>query len=541
MVKLKNFVKALVSALVIILVVAACSAGQTAGEKVFKMATINKTDSLNNVFSSESANFQVIANYLEGLTTYDENGEIIGSMAESWEVSPDNLVYTFKLKEAKWSNGAPVTAYDFVYGWQQLAINEKASYANLVDDLKNGKDVREKKKPIEELGVEAVNDKELKVTLVAPRAYFLQLVAFPVFFPVNKAFVEEIGGIDNYGTSKETVLANGPFKLDTFEMGGDQVFVKNDDYWNASNVKLDRVEVKVIEQLETQATLYEQGEIDYMRVSGDLVDKYASNPDINVQEEPTIFYFYLSGTNQAQNKLLANKNFRAAVAHAIDKQAIAEKILKNGSTAADYLVPKNFATLEGKDFREYSGKYNEPMYNVQKAQEYLALAKNELGGEPLTFTIKVAESQTNLNLYQNITEQIKQNLPGVEVNIEKTIPANYFKDLKNFNVPAAAAGWGPDFKDVSTFFYIFLSGDSHNYGQWKNPDFDALYSNAQNEANPKKRWDMFAQAEQILLDDYAIVPVFQRGAMYLKRPTVEGVKISPVAPEISFKYLTINE
>ncbi len=525
-----------------VLVLAACGSGTTGKSGELRLATNQKTNSVNSLTSSEATNFQVIGNFQEGLMTYDAEGELKGSMAESWDVSADNTVYTFKLRDTEWSNGTPVTAHDFVFAWRALATTKDATYKSMLADIKNGAEIidPEINMDVKELGVEAVSDKELKVTLVAPRIYFLDLMAFNAFSPINEEFFNSVGA-DMYGTSKDTVIANGPFILTEYAADTGYTLEKNPKYWDAKNVKLNKATTRVVETLDTQATLYEQGEIDRLQLlSADLVDRFGDSPDKVFQEESAVFYFYLSGNTKKEDKVLANKNFRGAVAHSIDKSIFTDQILKNGSLPIDYLVPKNFAFQNGVDFREASNQFNDPRFDVAKANELLDAAKAELGDEPLTFTLLTTDSETNKKVFSNIESQIETNLPGVDVVLE-LVPGNiFYNDLKKFETPAASAGWGADFRDVATYFSIFLSTDGHNYGLWKNEKFDELYAQAEIETDPAKRWEMFAEMEAILLDDYAIVPTFQRAATTLIKPNVKGYSINTTAPDVFFKYISVE-
>ena len=539
----KKLWKVAAATLAIVLALAACGGGSSSGEQVLRLASANALNSLNHVSTSEAVNFQAIGNFLEGLTTYDKDGKVVGSMAKDWKTSEDGLVWTFNLRDGiKWSNGTPVTAADFVFGWQKLATGKDSPYASALQDgkVKNAKAVTDKELPESELGIKAIDDKTLEVTLDGAVPFFDKLMAFGPLFPVNEAFWNEVGGEEVFGTSAETVLANGPFMLEAYAPDTEYILVKNPDYWDAKNVKLEKIETRIVKEPTTQVTMYNEGSIDRLQLaSADLFDQFKDDKNVTYFEEGALFYFYLSGSNGPKSPLLGNKNFRAAVAHAVDKSLITDQILKNGSMPADYLVPKNFDALNGKDFRDYANQYNEPMFNVAKAVEFLEAAKAELPGQALEFDLTISETATSKKIYENVEAQIEQNLPGVKVNI-KTIPGStFYPTLREMNTNAATGGWGADYVDVATYFGIFKSTDGHNYAQWNNPEYDRLIEEAAAEANPQKRWDLYVEAEKVLLDDYTIIPVYQRGSATVLNPKVKGYALSPVAPDVFFKYISI--
>lgn len=538
----KKLWKITIVALVSVLTLVACGGGSGSNaEQTLRLASANPLNSLNHASTSEAANFLAIGNFLEGLITYDENGVLKGSMAETWEQSADGLTWTFNLRDGiVWSNGEPVTAADFVFGWQTLATGSDSPYATTLMDgkVKNAEAVIKGDKAPSELGAVAQDDQTFVVTLDAPCVFFDKLMAFGPLFPINEAFYTSVGGESVFGTSVDTVLANGPFVLTEYAPDTNYVLEKNPDYWDAKNVKLEKVETRIVQEPTTQATLYENGEIDRLQlVNADLYDQYKEDPNLVTQGESAWFYMYISGNNGSKSPVLANHNFRAAVAHAIDKEVITEQILKNGSTPANYLVPKDFDQLDGKDFRDYANQYNESIFDVAKATEYLAAAKAELGDTPLTFDLTIAEAVTSKKIYENIKAQIEQNLPGVTVNL-KTLPSQtYYPTLRELNTNSASGGWGADYIDIATYFMIFKAADSHNYGQWNNADYEKYVALAEAETDPQARWDYYVQAEQILIEDYTILPIYQRGAATLLNPNVKGYSLNPVAPDIFFKYV----
>ncbi|TLG73831.1 peptide ABC transporter substrate-binding protein [Culicoidibacter larvae] len=526
------------------LVLAGCGGSSSGTAGTLRLASAVAPNTLNQIRNSESINSEIIGQYLEGLVQYNADNELVGAVAKDWTTNEDGSVYTFNIRpESKWTNGQPVTANDFVFAWSKLATDKEATYGYLVSAIKNGQAVLDGTMDASELGVKAVSDSQLEVTLEQPLAYFLDLMAFPPFFPTNEAFYNEVGGDEVYGTSMETVLGNGPFTLTKYKADEGWEFAKNPDYWDAASVQLNVVTVRFVAETSTQGTLYDNGEIDRLGLTGDLIDKYSGSSEIVTQPETAVFYFYLSGTTNSPDATLANKNVRAAIAHAIDKSVITDNVLKNGSLPIDYLVPKDFVSLDGEDFRTFANQFNDPMFDVKKAQEFLDAAKKELGQDTLSVTLAVADTEAGKKIYENIESQLETNLEGLDVTINQVPQQTYYPLLQEYGTPAANAGWGADYMDVATYFEIFRSDDSHNYGKWNNPEFDQLFKDAQSPelaTNPTERWNKFVQAEAVLINDYAIIPIYQRASMALVKPNVKGFKLYPTAPDMRYKYVTVE-
>ena len=533
----KNLWKFLSVSLVAVLTLAACGGGASGGEKVLNLARSLPTDTLNEVINEGSNNSAVIGNFSEGLTTYDKTGKLIGGLAESW--TNEGPVYTFKLRSGlKWSNDTPLTAADFVFGWQTMASTPGAPYGFFMQEIKNGTEILDGKKDASELGVKAIDDTTLEVTLVKESAYILEMLAHGAFYPLNEAFYTEMGA-DNYGTSAETVIASGAFMLTEYQADLGYTLSKNPNYYNAKEIKLDKVNIRVVRESTTQGTMYDNGEIDALDLTSDLYDKHKDSADLVEIPNASLFYFYLSGNTKKPSAELANQNFRTAVTYAIDKTIITDQIAKNGSIATDYLVPQNFGEVNGKTYREFAGT-KDLKFSPEKAQEYLAKAKTEIGKDALTFDISFVESDSNRKIFESVQSQLETNLPGVKVTLTSVPSNNYFKELAKNETTAAFSGWSPDYRDIATFYEIFLSDNSFNYGLYNNPKFDSLFQQAQAETDPAARWELFKQAEDVIVEDAAFVPLFQRGKRFVVNPKVEGFNYNSISPEIDYRFISIK-
>jgi len=536
--KRKQSMKGSIIMLVALLLFSACGSNASS-EKVLHVAREVATNTLNYLTNEMVNNGQVIANFSEGLMTYDTDGQLIPGLAESWEQS-DN-VYTFKLRKGlKWSNDAPLTAADFVFGWQTVATLNEAPYSYFMADLANGAEVVAGSQPADNLGVKAIDDTTLEVTLGQERVYFLDILAHSAFLPLNEAFYKQVGA-QNYGTSVETVLASGAFTLTEYNASEGYTLEKNQKYWNASNVALDKVYTKVIKESATQDTLYANDELDVLEVPANLYDKYKDDAALVEMSYDRLYYLYVSGNTDTPAPALANADFRRALSYAIDKEVLATNVFKDGTLPLDYVIPKDFASVEGQPYRTFvnEGIDNTYKFDVAKAQEYLSKAQATLGSTELTMSIAYQDKEENKRVFESVQAQLETNLPGLKVNLESVPSQTYFKEVLKKATPAGYMGWTPSYNDMASYFLVFLSDNSLNFSGYNNPEFDALYKQAQEEPNAGKRAHILHEAETMLLNDSVIIPLAQRGKRYVVKEKVKGFNFSSTYPEIKFQYMDV--
>ncbi|MEL5939775.1 peptide ABC transporter substrate-binding protein, partial [Tetragenococcus halophilus] len=291
--------------------------------------------------ATDTVSFSALNNVYEGIYRLDENNEPQpAGAAEEAEVSDDGLTYTIQLREdATWSNGDPVTADDYVYGWQRTVDPETASeFAYIYEPVENAEAVMDGDADLDELGIEAVDDYELEITLERPTEYFDNLLAFPVFFPQNEEVVEENG--DDYAQTSDNLVYNGPFVLADFDGPGSDTewaYDKNEDYWDADNVSLDRVNVNVVKEASTALNLFQDGQADEITLSGELAQQMANDPDyLTVPQAST---FYMEMNQDDEDSPFNNENFRKAISYSIDREALVNSVLADGSIEPSGLVP----------------------------------------------------------------------------------------------------------------------------------------------------------------------------------------------------------
>ena len=519
--------------------------GEATGSNVLNVMVEVEVASLDPQLATDGTSFEVIADFTDGLMQMDAEGQAVEALAESYEVSEDGCTYTFHIREdANWSNGDPVTANDFVFAWQRAADPATASeYSYMMSDIgqiKNAAEIIAGEKDKSELGVTAVDEKTLKVELNVPVPYFLSLMYFPTFYPVNQAFYESLAE-GTFGTSPETVLSNGAFILESYEPAALSFsLVKNPDYYDADSIQLDGLNYQVIKDSQQAFMSYQNGDLDIVKLSGDQVDQVQGDPELSVQGAGYLWYLTL---NMAEVPALANQNMRLALTHAIDRVAIVEDVVKDGSLATYTAVPPQFATgPDGSDFSADQTMFSDVCSDdPTKAAEYFEAAKQELGTDTFTFDLLVEDTTESQNVAAVIQEQIQTNLPGVTVSITVEPKKQRVEDIQDGNYEVCLTRWGPDYADPMTYLNMWITDNNNNYGKWSNPDYDQIIADCttgQYVSDAAARWQAMYDAEKIIMDEAVIVPVYTKADANMIKSNVTGIEFHPVALNRVYKNTT---
>ncbi|WP_195853858.1 peptide ABC transporter substrate-binding protein [Aerococcus tenax] len=522
------------------LVLSGCGQGQSQNQNVIRRTELQEMTTLDStrVEDIQSANY--IGHMQDPLYWEDENNEVHPALAKEMpEKSEDGLTYTIKMRDdAKWSNGDPVTAHDFVYAVQRLANPETgATYAYLVENFENAEEVLKGDRPVEDLGVKALDDYTIEIKLSRPTPYMEHLLAFTTFSPLNQKYVEEKG--DAYGTNSDNVLANGPFKVEDWDGTGlNWKLVKNDDYYNADQVKVDGAEVQVIKEDSTTVNLFENGEVDNALLRGELVRQYSDHPHLEYRPTASTYYIEL---NQ-ENPLLANKDFREALNYALDNKEYAEQIKADGSVPLSTLVPNDLVhnPETGEDFTKDAAI--EPKYDPEKAKELWEKVQKELPQDSYSIRLLSSDDEGSKQVGEYLQGQIQNNLPGLKVDLITVPGKNRIAQQNAGDFDMAISGWLADYADASNFLDLFTTGHSNNHGNYSNPAYDQLLEKADNEdANdPQARYNDFIEAQRLLAADEATIVLSQKQDAELRNPRVQGITYRPVGNEFDIRTATID-
>ena len=517
--------------------------GESSGENVLNFTNGDQIPTMDSSMATDEYAFQFLGATMEGLYRLDEDGEPVEGIAKDHEESDDGLTWTFELREdAEWSNGDPVTAHDFVYAWQRAVDPDTGSEYGpymMEDVIKNASEVSKGDKDVDELGVKAEDDYTLVVELESPIAYFESLTTFGTFLPMNEEFVEEQG--DDYAQDSDSLLYNGPFVMSEWESTSDSwVLEKNEDYWDADTVELEKMTYEVVKDPQTAVDLYESGKVDRAGLSSDLVDAYSTHEDYETIPQTSVFHIKM---NQTRNEALENENIRAAIARAFDKQAMVDEILNNGSTVSNGLIPKEFVNMpdSGEDFREVNGDMIE--YDVDEAQEYWEKGLEELGTDSVELEFLAGDSETAKTSNEYLVNQLESNLEGLDLSL-KQVPFEQLIDLQtDMDYDLLLTGWGPDYLDPYTFLSLWITDGGNNEMGYSNEEYDKLLKETMQGdiANDNEaRYENFLEAEKILFEDAAIAPVYQKSLALLISPKVEGVFVNPFGPTYEYKWSSVG-
>lgn len=491
-------------------------------------------ESLDPQIATDGTSFEVIADYTDGLMQMDADGKAVPALAETYDLSDDGLTYTFHLRDASWSNGDPVTAADFVFAWQRAVDPDVASeYSYMLSDIGqvvNAAEIIAGEKDKSELGVTAIDDKTLEVKLNVPVSYFLSLMYFPTFYPVNQAFYESVG--DTFATSPETVLSNGAFIMDSYEPAATAFHLtRNENYWDADRVQLPGLNYQVIQDSQQALMSYQSGALDMTLVNGEQVDQVKEDPEF--QTIGAGYLWYVSPNMDAVPEL-ANLNVRLAMSMAINRVSITEDVLKDGSIPTYTAVPLQFAAgPDGSDFSADQTLYADVCADdPEKAAEYWAAGLEELGISELSLEMVVDADDAPQKVAQVLKEQWETTLPGLTVDLVIEPKKQRVEDMQNGDFQLGLTRWGPDYADPMTYLGMWITDNNNNYGLWSNEEYDAIIAECTTGdlcTDAEGRWARLYDAQKIVMDEAVIYPLYTQANAEMMSSNVTGVEFHPVA------------
>ncbi|MCF6097116.1 peptide ABC transporter substrate-binding protein [Thermovorax subterraneus] len=477
----------------------------------------------------------------EGLVRV-HNGQVQPGMAEKWEVSEDKTTYTFHLRDAKWSDGKPVTAYDFEYAIKRLLDPNTASeYAFQGYYIVNGEEYNTKKiTDPNQIGVKALDEKTLQIKLKVPVKYFESLLSFISFMPVRKDFVEQMG--EKFAADADKLLYNGPFILKEWKHEQELVLEKNPNYWNKDAVKIDKVTIYVVNDANTAFQMFENGETDWEYIPAEMVEQ------MEKEGKAKYFYdgaeFYLQFNVKREGKpWLANENFQRAIGFAIDREALIKAVLKGVSDPATRYVLPQLAGLEKTFAEEYPYEFYSKNADVAKAKEYLEKAMKELKiNDPskLTFEYLTDDTQRAKLTAEFIQDQLKKNL-GINMTVKQVPFKQRLELMTKMDYDVVFAGWGPDYNDPMTYLDLWVTGGRHNDTGWSNKQYDELIQFAKTTTDFKKRADAMFEAEKLLLEKGPIVPIYFRKRAWVCNDRIKGLVTDFIGATFDFVYADVQE
>ncbi len=447
--------------------------------------------------------FTMLLNLFDGLMRYNLQGQLVPSIAEKYEVSDDGLTWTFHLRDAKWSNGEPVTAYDFEYSWKSALSPEiNSEYAYQLYYLKNGEAYNTGKiTDPAQVGVKALDDKTLVATLEAPTPYFSSLLTFTTYLPVNKKL--DTSNPD-WAKSADNYISNGPFMLSKWDHNHLIEVVKNPNYWDAKNVKLEKITFYMVEESSTELMMFENGELDFgTNPPLPEIDRLKQEGVLTISPYLGTYYYMFNVTKPPFDNVLVRK----ALAAAIDRESIVTNVTKAGQLPATAYVPPGIPdAAPGSDFREVGGTFFEP-YEPEKAKQYLAEAGYPDGKGFPTFELLYNTSEAHKIIAEAIQQMWKETL-GINCTLVNQEWKVYLDNRTSLNYQVARAGWIGDYTDPMTFIDMWVTGGGNNDTGWSNAQYDALVAKAKSTGDQTVRMQAMHDAEKILMDEMPIAPIY---------------------------------
>ena len=508
-------------------------------EQKLSIATQGELATLDSALYNDVPSSDMIGQVFEGLYRVKNGTEVEFGQAESVKVSDDGLTYTFTLRDGlKWSDGSPVTAADFEYSYQRLADPKSGASVQSVDVFKNAAAVRKGEKEVSELGVKALDDKTLEVTLEYPAPYLPKLLSGSRYMPVSKAVHSAKG--DKYGTSADNVVTNGPFTIQDWNGTNlEWKLVKNDNYWDAANVYLKDVQVQVIKENSTGADLFDAGQLDYTTLTDQFVQEYNGADDFHTASKATIGYLSFN----TQREATANADLRRAIAQAFDKQVYADSVIQDGSKVLNNQVPKDFDVNEaGEDYQTAAGPMLE--YNLEAAQADWAKAKAALGKDTIELQLLTSDVGLSKRTAEFLQAQLEANLPGLKLTISSVPLKNRLEFQRQSDFDIFYGTWAPDYQDALNFIEQYKTGGGINFAKYSNAEYDKLVEQARNEyANdPAKRRQALIQAEVIgIKQDAVAAPIYQSATSYLLKARVKNFEVMPFGRTINLRPVYVTE
>ncbi|MCH1626219.1 peptide ABC transporter substrate-binding protein [Fredinandcohnia sp. SECRCQ15] len=483
--------------------------------------------------ATDSTSGVVLRHAFEGLTRVGEDGKPHEAMAEKIDISEDKKTYTFTIRDANWSNGDKVTAHDFEYAWKWvLDPKNQSDYASIIynyiagaKEAYNTKDISIDK--MNNVGIKATDDKTLVVNLTNPADFFLELTAFYTYLPVNSKTAKE--NPDWANKVDDNYVMNGPFVIT--DKSASITLEKNKDYWDSDTVKLEKITMDMIDDENTEYQSFKKGELDWAgaptsALPTDVIPQLEKEGTLQTKVIAGTYWFKFNITKEPFN----NANIRKALTYAINRKAIIENITQGGQKPAMAVVP----TTMIKDNEKGYFKDND----IDTAKELLTKGLKELGLTDASQLPAIALSYNTSEAHQKIAQAIqdmwRKNL-GIDVTLSNAEWAVFLDNVDQGNFQIARGSWLADFNDPVNFLEIFTEPKGNNDTGWSNSGYNKLLTQASVETDSAKRLALLKDAEEILMDEMPIAPLYFYTENWIQNEKLKGVVISPLG-DVQYKW-----
>ena len=492
---------------------------------------------MNTTTSSDGMSGMIIDHVFEGLLSYDPQGKLIGGVAKRWQLRNDGA--TFWLREdARWSDGSVVTAHDFVFAWRKVLEPKTAStYGFIMFPVLNARAISEGEMASTALGVKALDDHTLEVSFHQPCPYFLGLTAFRTLFPIKESFYHSRDG--RYGADAEELLYNGAFSMTEWVHGASIKMEKNHHYWARQRIWLNRIDIPYItEDTNARLNLYRDNKISLADelVAETLDGALQERMQVKTFLDGAIFYLEFNHRNE---RITRNKNFRKAVQAIFNTDDLVYKVLGNPGTYPTYtLFPRWVRGIDGIFTREFPPK--RPELNQTKAMAYLEAAKQELNLKEIPPIALLIDDRPSTQKTAEYLQTLMQQKLGLTIRIDKQIFKQRLAKTKAGQFDIVITGWAADYNDLLSYGDLFQFANLNNRGRYNSARYDELVSVAQKSLDVNERMHTFAEMQDLIYEDVVIVPLYERGKIYVQHPRLKGVIRRAIGGDPNFNYVTIE-
>lgn len=501
---------------------------------------------MNSILMTDVVCLNLYRHISEGLVRLGPKNERNPGMASSWDVSADGLTYTFHLRDAKWSNGDPITANDFAFAWKTLLAKDTAApYSYFGWLIKGGKAYNEGTGKVEDLGIEVKDDKTLVITLEQPTAYFLDICAFGVMAPVNEKFYTTVGK-DKYGKDADKLLYSGPFVIEKWEHEVGLTLKKNPGYWNADAIQLAGIDMRIVKDSETALNMFLAGDLDIVGVRGAQI-KTVEDAGFTVQHygDGATFYIEFNSLPKIGDKInpVSNKYIRQALSYALDRKGYVSTVLKNATLPATSFTTPEIAGKTKATFPEEVGQLVKDN-DAAAAKEAWAKGVAELEALGLKAAdIKISMLSDDTDVAKETAAFYKEcwtrNL-GIDVEVQIMPFKSRLELTQGHNFMMSSSGWGPDYNDPMTFLDMFETGNGNNHTSYSSKAYDDLLAQVRKEPDLGKKYDIYFQLEKMLMDDMPIAPIYWRMRDFTTVAGLKGV-VRNALQDCCFVYATFED
>jgi len=506
-----------------------------------RLALTGEPRNLNSMKATDQLSIFYLEHVMEGLLRKDARNLLVGGVAERWEMTDTSAKFWLR-HDAMWSDGKPVTAHDFVFAWRNVVNPLTASeYASIMYPVKNAEAINKGEAPLTSLGIKALDDYTLEVELEAPTGYFLSLTAFMTFYPAREDFYMAQDG--RYFADIENMIFNGPFTITNWVHSASIRMEKNLAYWDSNKIILNLIDTPYItNDSAARFNLFKDGKLAIENglqglESEQLQDALDNRFRIYSHSEGSVFFVEF---NHRPDRVTRNLNLRKAMQAVYDSQELVYKVIGiAGYIPGRSVVPVYMPGVQLKFREEYP--LVPPVLDLQKAKNYLALSKVELGLDKIPpLSILVDDREIGMLQAQYFQSLFKRTL-DIDIKVDVQTFKQRLDKMLAGNFDLVLAGWGPDYEDVLTFTELFSSWNANNRGRYQSPVYDSYIRTAQASANQKTRMDAMSQAQQLILDDVVILPTYERVANTVRNPKLDGVMFKQTAAAMVLTYARVLE